>query len=48
MRFTFKNKKYDKNRKYYLLAYDESNDVEVLRYEVLMDLAYTDDFGFGI
>lgn len=48
MRFTFKNKKYDKNRKYYLVAYDESNDVEVLRHEVIMDLAFTDDFGFGV
>lgn len=48
MRFTFKNKKYDKNRKYYLVAYDESNEVEVLRHEVIMDLAFSDDFGFGV
>lgn len=46
MRFTFKNKKYDKNRKYYLVAYDESNDVEVFRHEVIMDVAFANDFGF--
>lgn len=46
IRFTFKNKKYDKNKKYYLVAYDESNDVEVFRHEVIMDVAFADDFGF--
>ncbi len=44
MRFTFKNKRYDKNKKYYLAAYDESNDVEVFRHEVIMDVIFTDDF----
>ena len=48
MRFTFKNKKYDKDRKYYLVAYDESNDVEVFRHEVIMDLAFSDNFGFDL
>ena len=46
MRFTFKNKKYDKSKKYYLVAYDESNDVEVFRHEVIMDVAFANDFGF--
>ena len=46
--FTFKNKKYDKDRKYYLVAYDESNDVEVFRHEVIMDLAFSDNFGFDL
>ena len=46
MRFTFKNKKYDKNKKYYLVAYDESNGVEVFRHEVIMDVAFANDFGF--
>ena len=46
MRFTFKNKKYDKSMKYYLVAYDESNDVEVFRHEVIMDVAFANDFGF--
>ena len=46
MRFTFKNKKYDKSKKYYLVAYDESNDVEVFRHDVIMDVAFANDFGF--
>jgi len=46
MRFTFKNKKYDKSKKYYLVAYDESNDVEVFRHGVIMDVAFANDFGF--
>lgn len=48
MRFTFKNKKYDKDKHYYLVAHDESNDFEVFRHAVVMDLAFSDDFGFGI
>lgn len=46
MRFTFKNKRYDKNKKYYLVAYDESNDIEAFRHEVIMDVAFANDFGF--
>ena len=46
LRFTFKNKKYDKSKKYYLVAYDESNDVEAFRHEVIMDVAFANDFGF--
>ncbi|WP_312046520.1 BREX-1 system phosphatase PglZ type A [Anaerotignum sp.] len=48
LRFNFKNKQYDKNRKYYLVAYDEKNALEVIRHEVQMDLAFVDDFGFNI
>ena len=40
MRFTFKNKKYDKDRKYYLVAYGGSNEAEVFRHEVIMDLVF--------
>ena len=46
LRFSFKNQKYDKNQKYYLVAVDD-NHREVLRREVIMDLAFADDFGFG-
>lgn len=48
LKFNFKNKQYDKNRKYYLVAYDEKNSLEVIRHEVQMDLAFVDDFGFNI
>lgn len=47
LRFSFKNKKYSKNQKYYLVAYDENNSLEVLRHEIVMDIAFADDFGFG-
>ncbi len=44
MRFMFKNKKYDRSKKYYLITYDENNDVETFRHEVIMDVAFTNDF----
>ena len=47
LRFSFKNKKYDRSRKYYLVAFDDKNDHEVLRHEIIMDIAFADDFGFG-
>lgn len=43
MRFTFKNKKYDRGKKYYLVAYDEENNVEAFRHEVIMDAAFEND-----
>ena len=47
MRFTFKNKKYDKDKQYYLVAYDDTTGIESFRHPVIMDLAFADDFGFG-
>jgi len=46
MKFSFKNKKYDKTQKYYLVAFDDKNDMEVLRQEIVMDIAFANDFGF--
>ena len=46
LRFSFKNQKYDTMQKYYLVAFDDKNDLEVLRHEVKMDIAFADDFGF--
>lgn len=48
LRFNFKNRQYDKNKRYYLVAYDDKNDVEVLRHGVVMDIAFADDFGFNL
>lgn len=48
MRFTFKNKKYDKNKQYYLVVYDDATGIEAFRHPVIMDLAFADDFGFSI
>lgn len=46
MRFTFKNKNYDQNRHYYLVAYDMVNDVEAFRHEVVMDVMVGNGFEF--
>ena len=46
LRFSFKNKKYDKSQKYYLVAFDDKNDIEIFRHEIVMDIAFADDFGF--
>lgn len=48
LRFTFKNRKYDREQQYYLVACDAATGLEIFRHPVLMDLAFTDDFGFGV
>ena len=45
-RFNFKNKQYDKSQKYYLVAFDDKSGIEALRHEIIMDIAFADDFGF--
>ena len=32
--------------KYYLVAVDDSNGMEVMRYEVIIDIAFAGNFGF--
>jgi len=46
LRFDFKNKQYDRTNKYYLVAFDDKNDLEVFRHEVVIDIAFANDFGF--
>ena len=48
LRFNLKNKQYDKSMKYYLVAYDEKNDLEVMRHDVAIDIAFANDFGFNV
>lgn len=48
LRFNFKNQPYDKSKRYYVVAYDEKNDLEILRHAVVIDIALADDFGFNI
>ncbi len=48
LRFSFKNMQYDKNRKYYLVVHEDKNDLEILRHEIIMDLAFANDFGFNV
>ena len=44
--FTFKNRRYDRTHRYYLIVTDEKTGMETERREVIMDLAFADDFGF--
>ena len=46
LRFSFRNMKYDINKKYYLVAFEEKTSLEVLRHEMMIDIAFADDFGF--
>ncbi|MDR1137429.1 MAG: BREX-1 system phosphatase PglZ type A, partial [Synergistaceae bacterium] len=46
LRFSFKNKKYDAAKKYWLVAADAANGIEIFRHQVIMDIAFADDFGF--
>lgn len=46
LKFTFKNKKYDKAKKHYLVVFDDKNDMELFRREFMMDIAFANDFGF--
>jgi len=48
MRFNFKDKAYDKSKRYYLVAIDAKNDVELFKHEVIMDIAFSNDFGFDV
>jgi uncharacterized protein (TIGR02687 family) len=43
--FQFKNQKYSREKKYYLVIVDETG-IETARHEVIMDIAMADDFGF--
>ena len=42
MKFQFKDKRYDKNNKYYLVVVDESTGEETFRHMVIMDLVFED------
>lgn len=46
LRFNLRNRPYSRSDKYYLLIADDKNDLELLRQEVMIDIAFADDFGF--
>lgn len=49
LKFTFKNKRYDNNEKYYLVAFLEPKkeyQEPVFKRHFIMDIAFADDFGF--
>lgn len=47
-KFTFKNRKYAKNEKYFLVLMDLDSGIEAERYEFIFDIAFANDFGFGL
>lgn len=44
MEFGFKDKKYDKDKRYYLVVFDESTGKESFKHNVIMDLTFTYEF----
>lgn len=48
MRFTFKNQRYNRDEQYYLVVCDAAAGMELFRQPVIIDLAFTDDYGFGV
>ena len=44
MKFGFKGRRYDKDKRYYLVAFDENTGKESLRHSVIMDLVFADEF----
>jgi uncharacterized protein (TIGR02687 family) len=46
--FNFKNQKYERNKKYYLIGIDTETGMEVLRHQVIIDIPFADDFGFDL
>ena len=48
LKFDIKRKNYDKNLRYFLKVINDKTNVELLSRQVIMDLPFTDDFGFGV
>ena len=46
LRFSLKNKAYNKADKHYLVAIDEKNGAELIRSEIVIDIAFAGNFGF--
>lgn len=46
MNFIFKSQKYDKTKPYYLVIVNAETNIETFRQSIIMDLAFSDDFGF--
>lgn len=48
LHFDIKKKAYSNDRKYFLKVLNEETNAEIMSRQVIMDLPFTDDFGFGI
>jgi uncharacterized protein (TIGR02687 family) len=47
LRFSFKNKKYDTAKKYWLVVTNTESGIELFRHPVIIDIVFADDFGFN-
>ncbi|HCC06806.1 MAG TPA: BREX-1 system phosphatase PglZ type A [Clostridiales bacterium] len=47
-KFVLKDRKYSKDDKYFMVLMNDKTDVEVARYEFIIDIAFSDDYGFGV
>ncbi|MEG2406523.1 MAG: BREX-1 system phosphatase PglZ type A, partial [Clostridiales bacterium] len=47
-KFTFRNRKYSKTERYYMVIVDMATNVEVERHEFQFDIAFAEDFGFNL
>ena len=48
LKFDIKKKNYDNSLRYFLKVINDKTNMEVLSRQVIMDLPFTDDFGFGV
>lgn len=48
LRFRLRNQKYYRNKKYYFTITDIETGIEIYRQQVIIDIAFADDFGFDI
>jgi|GEM_PF-1794126 hypothetical protein len=44
MKFGFKDRRYDKDKRYYLVVFGESTGKESFKHNVIIDLAFADEF----
>lgn len=48
LKFRLRNQKYSMNEKYYFVIMDMETGMEIYRQQVIIDIAFADDFGFDV
>ena len=48
LKFNLKNQRYTRDKTYFLVVENWDTGAQVLRHEVIIDIAFADDFGFDI
>jgi len=48
LKFRLRNKKYRRDEEYYFTITDKETGIEIHRQQVIIDIAFADDFGFDI